>query len=70
MRNSDELDQIMKDSSKRFIKVRDSWHKNRSMVLSADRLNILISTKGTDVAKAKVSFHAVVFFSNSRFLIV
>lgn len=44
----------MKDESNKFIKVRENWHKHRAMILSADRLNILISTKGTDVkSKAK-----------------
>jgi len=44
----------MKNKENKFIKVRENWHKHRAMVLSADRLNILISTKGVDVnSKAK-----------------
>lgn len=44
----------MKNDSNKFIKVRENWHKHRAMILSADRLNIIISTKGTNVKlKAK-----------------
>jgi len=45
--SAEKLDEIMKDSKNQFIKVRDKWYQNRAMILSADRLNILISSKGT-----------------------
>merc|ERR1711953_957581 len=51
---AEKLDEIMKDSKNQFIKVRDKWYQNRAMILSADRLNILISSKGTDLKKTKV----------------
>merc|ERR1712113_589040 len=52
--SAQELDTIMKNHENKFIKVRDKWRKERAMILSADRLNILISSKGVNLKKTKV----------------
>ena len=43
----------MTDKTRIFKKVRENWQKDRKMVLWDDRLSIWMSTKGTDLTRAR-----------------
>ena len=47
------MDKIMTDKTRIFKKVRENWQKDRKMVLWDDRLSIWMSTKGTDLTRAR-----------------
>ncbi|CAG5108719.1 Oidioi.mRNA.OKI2018_I69.chr1.g3922.t2.cds [Oikopleura dioica] len=51
--SAEDLDRIMTDKTRIFKKVRENWQKDRKMVLWDDRLSIWMSTKGTDLTRAR-----------------